>query len=107
MEEDEIFPGAQLWEAFDEACARAEAVREDAIAQAAKERDRVVDSLRAWKVHSPNRIKTAAYARWEAKSKAAQEECAVACSSAEKELMMALDLLEKSPRPGGGSFLNL
>ena len=107
MEENEVFPGVQLWEAFDEACAKAEAVRESAIAQAAKERDRVVNLLSAWKVHASNRIKAAAYARWEVKSKAAQEECDVACSSAEKELMMALDLLEKSPRPGGGSFPDL
>jgi hypothetical protein len=57
VEEDEVFPDVQLWEAFDEACARAEAVREDATARAAKERDRVVDSLRTSKVHSPNPIR--------------------------------------------------
>jgi hypothetical protein len=96
VEAIEAFPGVQLWETFDEACAEAEAVRERVLEEAAKERDRIVNALCSWNVHAPNRIKAAAYARWEVKTKAAKQKCDAACNSAEEELMKALDLLEKA-----------
>jgi hypothetical protein len=96
VEATEVFPGVQLWEAFDAACAKAEELRERMVVDAAKERDQIVSLLSAWKVHAPNRIKAAAYARWEIKTKAAREECDEACSAAERELMEALDQLEKA-----------
>ena len=96
MAANEAFSGAQLWDSFDEACAKAETVRVRAVEEAVKERDRVLNALCAWNAHAPDRIKAAAIARWEGKTKAAQDNLDAACRSAEAELMKGLDELEKA-----------
>ena len=96
MTETEVFPGETLWERFDEDCRTAEAARGHAVAAATNERDQVVSRLSSWKLHSPERIKAAAEARFEQKMKVAQEQFESACSRAEDKLMVALDQDEKA-----------
>ena len=92
----EVFPGVTLWERFDEDCRIAEAARDHAVAAATDERDQVVSRLSCWKLHSPERIKAAAEARFDQKMRVAQEQFESACSRAEDKLMAALDQDEKA-----------
>ena len=82
-------PEAALWEGFDGICADAEAKRDLAVQAARAERDWAMQSIQAWK--SFRRVQAVAQARFEAKVKAANELCELACHTAEEALNKALD----------------
>ena len=90
----EVFSGVTLW---DRASQEAEAARDRKLERAAAERDRIVGHLPGWNVHSPERIKQAAQARYDLRAKAAEEKYEAACASAMKVLMELLDEREKAP----------
>jgi hypothetical protein len=60
-EASEGSPGATLWSAFDDICRKAEAEFEQALKEAAQERDRVINSTSPWEAYS--HVKAAAEAR--------------------------------------------
>ena len=87
----EAFPSVTLWEKFDAACEAAEAARARAVRAAIAERDQVVSYIPVWDLCAPDRIRSAALARYDQQIQAAQSECEAACARAQRQLMEALD----------------
>jgi hypothetical protein len=87
----EPFPAVTLWEQFDAACEEAEAARARAVKLATAERDRIVTYIAVGNLRAPDRIRSAALARYDQQVQAAQSECEAACARAQRELMAALD----------------
>lgn len=83
--------GVEACEKFDEACERAETVRDRAVEKATEERDQIVSSISRGRMEPSKRLKAALEARCAGRVKAAQEECEAAYRQAEEELMKALD----------------
>ena len=89
MDTIEPMPEAALWEEFDRICADAEAKCDLAVQAARAERDWALQSIQPWKAF--RRVHAIAQDRFEAKVKAANELCELACHTAEEALNKALD----------------
>jgi hypothetical protein len=84
----EGFAGAGLWAKFDDACKRAEDEFEQAVKEAARERDRVINAPGQWQAGA--RVKAAAEARYSRKEQAAQDARDKKCKQAEEALLKGL-----------------
>ena len=91
MDAVEAFPGVILWEEFDKTCKQAEAVRDRAVQEAARERDQVINPVAVAAWTASDRVQRAAHARYEAKVAASQTKCDKECENAQAELTRALD----------------
>ena len=86
--------GVEACERFDEACERAEAVRDRAVEKATTERDQIVRSISGGRIKPSERLKAALEARCAGRLTAAEEQHGASYRSAEQELFQALDQLE-------------
>jgi hypothetical protein len=91
MDAVEAFPGVSLWEDFDKTCKQAEAVRDSAVQEAARERDQVINPVAAAAWTASDRVQRVANARYEAKVATSQTKCDKECENAQAELTRALD----------------
>ena len=91
-----------LWARFDARCREAEELRDQAIGAAKNERGRIIKGRR-WAALA--RVEAAANARFEAKEKAAREQCERACEQAEAKLKEGIAEKEGNEwRAGAGLY---
>jgi vacuolar-type H+-ATPase subunit H len=87
--------GMQLWQNFDEECTRAQKMRDQAIAEARRDRDAIFNKGR-WT--APARVEAVLEARFEARKTEAEKACEETCKQAEGKLLTDLTKEEEEHR---------